>query len=78
MLNDPGLGGSFNEEAEESENSVDERLVDRSACEDRLGWYQCHGNKHAHCCRDGCLNNPDKADGICGPDKCNCQGSKLQ
>jgi len=63
------------EEAEEAEEEggVDDRTVNE-ACEDKTGWYQCHGHRHAHCCRDGCLNNPDRTTGICGADKCACFG----
>ena len=45
------------------------------SCDDKFGWYKCHGSKSAKCCSPGCLNQVEgKAKPTC--DQCNCKGRK--
>lgn len=50
-----------------------EEVEESEECTERLGWFQCHGHKNAHCCANSCLNNPEKTEGKCG--QCECGGN---
>jgi len=66
MEMDVGMGGGAFAQVREPDES----------CYEKLGWYQCHGHKAAHCCTNSCLNNPNKQTGKCQakPVGCGCNG----
>ena len=58
-----------------NDGNVRNHPVRDPSCDDKLGWYKCHGSKTAKCCSKGCLNQAEGEDKpLC--DQCNCNGRK--
>ena len=60
-----------------NDGNVRNRPVRDPSCDDKLGWFKCHGSKTAKCCSKGCLNQGEGEDKpLC--DQCNCNGRKYK
>jgi len=58
-----------------NDGNVRNHPVRDPSCDDKLGWFKCHGSKTAKCCSKGCLNQAEGEDKpLC--DQCNCNGRK--
>lgn len=56
-----------------NDGNVRNHPVRDPSCDDKLGWFKCHGSKTAKCCSKGCLNQAEGEDKpLC--DQCNCNG----
>jgi len=56
-----------------NDGNVRNRPVRDPSCDDKLGWFKCHGSKTAKCCSKGCLNQGEgEYKPLC--DQCNCNG----